>query len=101
MIKINLIFVDKKETQLDRNSVTGQHYYKDGENIKMIDNWLYETSSGPLFTIGCTLSELGIAKTHAEQEFLSRQYKCFKIHRVPSKKNTEKETRYATEITDR
>ena len=70
-------------------------------DVQIKDNWLYETTKDPFFTIGCTLCELGIAKDVDQQKELSYNYKCFKIYNGPSDEDPNKEAQYITEITDK
>ena len=98
MLKIKLIFADRIQI---KEAATGSNYGSHARQVSIKENWLYETGRGPLFTIGCSLRDLGLVKTFEEQQAVAKKYRCYRIHREECQKGVSpREVRYVTEIFD-
>ena len=78
MIKTSLIFANRKQL---REAASGSNYGSHTREVLVEQNWIYETTASPLFTIGFTLKYYGLAKTFEEQQALSRKYRCYRVTR--------------------
>lgn len=64
MQKIKLIFANRKKI---KEAASGCHYGSHQREIALKDDWIYEVSKGPLFTIGFTLRHMGLVNTFEEE----------------------------------
>ncbi len=63
MFKVKLIFANRKQI---KEAASASNYGSHIRDILLEDNWIYETSASPLFTIGYTLRHFGLVKNYQE-----------------------------------
>ena len=63
MFKVKLIFADRVQL---RQAASSCNYGSHTRKITIKNNWIYVSEKGPLFTIGFTLRQLGIANSFDE-----------------------------------